>query len=278
MTAGTKKWSYMAGVWILALTAALAGAQSTPQAGYQVISLVDPGQIDGTVKWSGPIPNIPKLPITKDPSTCDPDSKKTRDLERLLISSDHGVANSVVYLKNITRGKAMDLPAARRMIDQKTCRYEPHISLVPANGDVQMKSSDPILHTLQMFGAASYNLPFPFQNQYIARTMHKAGVVEVKCNAGHVWMNAEILVVQHPYYSVTDDQGEFHLTGVPAGEYEIEVWHEGWKIVREEAVLDVGSQVETHRPIYSEPKTWLKKVKVDAGQTAHVNFSISEEE
>lgn len=278
MKAGTKKWPYMAVVCGLVLTGALAGAQSAPQAGYQVITVDNPGQIDGTVKWSGPVPNIPKLAITKDQSTCDPDSKKTRDLERLLISSDRGVANSVVYLKNITRGKAMDLPLARRMLDQKTCRYVPHISLVPLNADMQMMSSDPILHTLQMFGAASYNLPFPFQNQYISRTMHKTGVVEIKCNAGHVWMNAEVLIVQHPYYAVTDEQGEFHLTGVPAGEYEIEVWHEGWKIVREETVLDVGAQVETHRPIYSEPKTWAKKVKVDPGQTAQVNFSISEEE
>lgn len=278
MKAGTSKSPYMAAFCILALIAALAAAQPAPQAGYQVITVDNPGQIDGTVKWAGPIPNIPKLAISKDPSTCDPDAKKTRDLERLLISSDRGVANSVVYLKNITRGKAMDLPAARRTLDQKTCRYVPHIFLVPLNGDMQMMSSDPVLHTLQMFGAASYNLPFPFQNQSIARSMHKAGVVEIKCNAGHVWMNAEVLVVQHPYYAVTDDQGQYHLTGVPAGDYELEVWHEGWKIVREEAVLDVGAQVETHRPVYSEPQTWSKKVKIDAGQTAHVNFSISEEE
>ena len=52
--------------------------------------------------------------ISKDPQVCDPESLKTRDLERLIIGTQHGVANTVVYLKNITSGKAMDLPEPRR--------------------------------------------------------------------------------------------------------------------------------------------------------------------
>jgi hypothetical protein len=86
-----------------------------------------------------------------------------------------------------------------------------------------------------------------------------------------------MLVVQHPYYAVTDYKGEYHLTGVPPGDYELELWHEGWKIVREETVLDVAAQTEVRRPIYSEPKTWTKKVKVAGGQSTHLNFTISEE-
>ncbi len=269
----SKKWQYVALACLLFLSPSVLRAQS----GYQVITVDNPGTIDGMVMWSGPVPLISKLMVTKDHAVCDPDSKKTRDLERLIISSDHGVANSVVYLKNISRGKAMDLPEVRRTLDQRTCRYVPHILLVPAEGNIQVMSSDPVLHTLQMFGAASYNLPFPFQNQFVSRTMHKPGVVDIKCNAGHVWMNAEMLVVQHPYYAITDDKGEYHLTGVPPGDYELEVWHEGWKIAREEPVIDVAAQVEVRRPIYSEPKTWSKKVKVTGGQSTHVNFSISEE-
>jgi hypothetical protein len=105
--------------------------------------------------------------------------------------------------------------------------------------------------------------------------MRRNGVVDLKCNAGHVWMNAEMLVVKHPYYVVTDEHGFFKLTDVPAGEYEIEAWHEGWGIVREETVLDVAAQVQVRRPIYSDPKTWAKKVTVRAGETSRVEFAIS---
>src|ERR1700758_1053178 len=111
------------------------------QSEYRVVSLSNPGTIKGTVTWSGPIPRPVALSITKDPQICDPESLKTRDLERLIIGPQHGVANTVVYLKDITSGKPMDLPETRRFLDQRHCRYEPHILLVPQNAVLQMKSS-----------------------------------------------------------------------------------------------------------------------------------------
>jgi hypothetical protein len=252
------------------------GASSaSAQSDYTAIKVDDGGTITGTVKWSGPTPKAPKLPITKDASVCDPESHKVRDLERLEIGSDGGVANTVVFLKNITKGKAMDLPEARGHLDQKNCRYVPHIMLVPQGGNLEAKSSDPVLHTVHMTGAASNNIPFPMQNQVIPVNLPRNGVVELKCNAGHVWMNAEILIVNHPYYAVTDAHGSFKLTDVPPGEYEIEAWHEGWQNMSEESVLDVAAQVRVKRPVYSPPQTWAKKVKVKPGETAEVNFAIS---
>jgi hypothetical protein len=64
-----------------------AGAQSD----YTAITVDNDGTITGTVKWVGPVPKIPKLPVTKNPELCDPDSLKVRDLERLEIDSDEGV-------------------------------------------------------------------------------------------------------------------------------------------------------------------------------------------
>lgn len=246
------------------------------QDAYVATTVSDPGKIEGTVKWTGPVPKIPKLPITKNADVCDPDNTKTRDLERLEIGPDGGVENTVVYLKNISSGKPMDIPDQRFHLDQKNCRYIPHIMLVPVGTALQIKSSDPILHTVHMSGAAANNIPFPFQGQYLAATMRQPGVVNLKCNAGHVWMNAEVLVVKNPYVAVTDAHGNFKINDVPPGEYEIEAWHEGWRIVSEESVLDVSSQVEVKRPIYSSPETWDKKVTVKGGTESTVDFALSE--
>ena len=257
---------------LLVCTAAVAAAQS----GYQSITVSDGGTITGTVKWSGPVPKIPTLAINKDPEICDPQAQKKRDLERLLVSSNGGVANTVVFLKDITKGKAMDLPEGRQFLNQKTCRYEPHLMLVPDNGTVQLKSSDPVLHTVHMSGMADYNLPFPFANQTVSRTMNREGLVDLRCNAGHTWMNAEMLVVSHPYYSVTDEDGNFKLTDVPPGDYEIEAWHEGWKVTGQGALYDVMTQVRVQRPIFSDPIEWTKKVSVPAKGTVEVKFTISD--
>ncbi len=260
---------------VIFLSMLVCAGSVSAQSDYTVMKVEDGGTITGTVKWMGAIPKALKLPITKDSHVCDPESHKSRDLERLLIDSDGGVANTVVFLKDITKGKPMDLPEMRQHLDQNHCRYVPHIMLVPQGASLEVKSSDPVLHTVHMTGAASNNIPFPLQNQIIPINLPRAGVVELKCNAGHVWMNAEILIVKHPYYSVTDEHGFFKLTDVPAGEYEIEAWHEGWQNLSEETVLDVAAQVKVRRPVYSGPETWAKKVNVKPGQTTEINFAIS---
>lgn len=262
--------------FLIVLVLVLASVRGAAQSSYQTISVKDGGTITGTVKWTGAVPKLPSLVLNKDPGICDPQGQKKRDLERLVISTNGGVANTVVFLKDITRGKAMDLPEERQFLNQKTCRYEPHVLLVPDNGTLHLKSSDPILHTVHMTGASDYNLPFPFANQTVSRTMNREGTVDLRCNAGHVWMNAEMLVVPHPYYAVTDEDGNFKLTNVPPGEYEIEAWHEGWKVTGQGSVYDVMTQMRVQRPVFSDPMEWTKKVTVPANDTVDVKFVISE--
>jgi hypothetical protein len=245
------------------------------QSDYKVIAVTDGGTIAGTVKWSGPVPRGLDFPITKDPQICDPDSKKTADLERLVIGQDGGVANTVVYLKNITSGKALELPEQRRHLDQKHCRYIPHILLVPQNGTLDMLSSDATLHTIHMDGAATFNLPFPFPDRPTSRTMQTPGLVNLRCNGGHVWMNAEMFVVTHPYYAVTDESGHFEFTDVPRGTYQIVAWHEGWSLLGKEHAYDVLTERSVERPMFSEPKSWEKSVTVSGNQVSTVNFTIS---
>lgn len=244
------------------------------QSDYRVIAVNDGGTISGEVKWSGPVPHELEFPVTKDPQICEADGKKTVSLERLIIGPQGGVANTIVYLKDITAGKALDLPEQRRHLDQKHCRYIPHILLVPEKADLQMKSSDATLHTIHMDGAASFNLPFPFTNQTVSRTMSTPGLVNLHCNGGHVWMNAEMMVVPHPYYAVTDESGRFEFTSVPPGTYQIVAWHEGWGLAGKEQAYDVLTERTVQRPVFTEPKTWEKSVTVIANQPSSVNFMI----
>ena len=267
-------------VTVRALAATLSlgfGTAAIAQGSYKVASIKDAGSIIGTVKWSGPVPKALTFPVTKDSDICDPESIKKIDLERLIVGPQGGVENTVVFLKDIHSGKAMDIPQSRRSLDQKRCRYEPHVLLVPRGTDMQMQSSDATLHTVHMEGAATYNLPFPFANQVISRSMQNAGLVTLKCNGGHVWMNAEVFVIDHPYYAVTDESGRFELSSVPPGEYEIVAWHEGWHIIGHQASFDVLTQRKVDRPLFTGPRTWEKSVTVSANANASVDFTLAEE-
>ncbi|HVO60421.1 MAG TPA: carboxypeptidase-like regulatory domain-containing protein [Terriglobales bacterium] len=261
---------------IIAVLSLLLCGTTLAQSQYEIVKVNDGGSIAGSVKWSGPQPRSLTFPITKDPQVCDPESRKQVSLDRLVIGPDGGVANTVVFLRDISKGKAMDLPEPRRFLDQKHCRYEPHILLVPQNSNLQMKSSDATLHTVHMEGAATYNLPFPFPNNVISRPMPNAGLATLRCNGGHVWMNAEMFVAQHPYYAVTDESGRFELTDVPAGDYELVAWHEGWNLARKEASHDVLTQRTVERPVFSQPRTWERHVRVSARETSQVSFVLSE--
>ena len=256
----------------IAFTAALCAAQP----GYQVVSVVDGGTIKVKVKWQGPLPHLVPSEINKEPQICDPQGQKRRDLERLLVAQDGGIANTVIFLRDITRGKAMDFAPARQFLNQKNCRYEPHILLVPVGGNLQVKSSDPTLHTVHMSGASDYNLPFTMKDQVINRSMTRAGVVDLRCNAGHVWMNSEMIVASHPYYAVTDENGNFEISQVPPGSYEIVAWHEGWRVVGESPMYDVMTQLRVKRPVFSDPVIWSKHVNVPPHDTVDVNFTLAE--
>lgn len=162
-----------------------ASAVAFAQSDYKVITVTNGGTISGSIKWSGPAPHAPSFPINKDPLTCDPDSVKTRDLERLIVGPQGGVANTIVYLKNITSGRALDLPEQRGHLNQKQCRYIPQILLVPQNAILSMSSSDATLHIIHMTGAATFNLPFPFTDRVITRAMSTPGLVHLHCDGGH---------------------------------------------------------------------------------------------
>jgi hypothetical protein len=259
----------------LSLAFFLAAAAAFGQGSYQAVTVTDGGTISGNVQWSGSVPHAIVLPITKDPEICDPDSKKSVDMERLIVGPQGGVANTVVYLKNIASGKALELPEPRQHLDQKRCRYVPHILLVAQGGTLNMVSSDATLHTVHMDGAANFNLAFPFPDRVSSRVITTPGVSHLRCNGGHVWMNAELMVVSHPYYAVTDENGHFEFTDVPPGAYQIVAWHEGWSLLGKEQAYDVLTARSVQRPVFSEPKTWEKSVTVTGSQTSTVNFVIS---
>ena len=62
-------------------------------------------------------------------------------------------------------------------------------------------------------------------------------MVKFKCDV-HSWMTSYAGVLEHPFYSVTGEDGAFSLKNLPAGEYEVVAWHE--KYGEQSAKVKVG--------------------------------------
>jgi plastocyanin len=181
------------------------------------------GSVSGQVKFAGAAPAPEKFDVTKDQEVCG-QSKTKPDL---IVGSGGGIANAVVVVK-ATKGKPLTVPAEPVTFDQKGCEYHPHVLAFPAGSTVRVLNPDGVLHNVHVMGKANpeANKAMPkFKKQEDWKIEKAEWPIAVKCDA-HPWMHAYWLSMDQPYYAVTDADGNFKITDLPAGEYEVEVWHE----------------------------------------------------
>jgi plastocyanin len=190
---------------------------------YEGAPVTGGGSISGTVKYAGTAPAPEKFDVTKDNEVCG--QQKTKP--DLLVSAGGGIANVVVVVK-ATKGKPLTVPTDPVTFDQKGCDYAPHVLAFPAGSTVRVLNSDGILHNVHVMGKENpeANRAMPkFQKQVDWKVEKAEWPIAVKCDA-HPWMHAYWMSMDQPYYAVTDADGNFKIADLPAGDYEVEVWHE----------------------------------------------------
>jgi hypothetical protein len=186
------------------------------------------GTIEGTIRLAGPAPATAPRPIAKDASVCGREAAS----EAVLVGKAGALGNVVVSVTDAHVAGA-PAPVAGASLDQRQCRYLPHVQALTVGTPLSVMNNDAILHNVHgnqaRAGAPAltvFNVAMPIKGQKLPVPMSKPGLVRLQCDAGHSWMNAWIYVFDHPYYAVTDDAGAFVITGVPAGEHVVELWHE----------------------------------------------------
>jgi plastocyanin len=196
-----------------------------PTAGqYEATTVTDGGGISGTITLTGALPKLPPHKTDKDPQVC---GTTPRNSEKLLVGKSGGVKNAVIMVMDVKRGKAMPAAAQNAEIDQKKCEYTPHVQVMALNTEISLKNSDPVLHNIQFFKGddSLFNIAQPVQGQVTKHLIDKAGPLYVEC-AVHGWMQGQVVVVDNPYYAVTDENGKFSIADLPPGKYQVKIWHE----------------------------------------------------
>lgn len=151
---------------------------------------------------------------------------------------DH--SNAVIY---IASAPGQFAPQNSPRVNQTGLSFQPHVLPVVVGTTVRFQNSDDVLHNVFTPSATGdhFNLGSWPKGQSKPYTFTKLGKVELLCNV-HQEMNAYILVLQNPFFSVTDKEGNFRIENVPAGTYTLKVWHEQGSGPAQTITVGAGSQ------------------------------------
>ncbi|MFH1527649.1 MAG: carboxypeptidase regulatory-like domain-containing protein [Bacteroidota bacterium] len=146
--------------------------------------------------------------------------------------------NAVVYIEKI-EGKKFDPPKEHQILDQKNLTFVPHVLPVLTGTTVDFQNSDDVLHNVFSPDdcAEKFNLGSWPKGEKRSHTFDEPGCLSVVlCNV-HPEMEGYVVVVETPYYAVTDEEGNYTINNVPDGEYTLKIWHE--RLKGEEQVVTI---------------------------------------
>lgn len=209
------------------------------------------GQISGKVEFKGKAPKADVIKMNSD-AVCSAAHKEKVTSDDFVVNDNHTLRNIFVYVtEGIKKESIPPVPTSPVDFDQVGCMYKPSVLGIRAGQTLHILNGDGTMHNVHAMPKSNtgFNVGMATKGNTKDRKFDHAEMgIHIKCDV-HPWMNAYINVMDHPYFAVTDNKGNYKIDGLPAGEYTVQTWHHNPK---------VGSKTQ--------------KVTVKDGGTAIANF------
>ena len=141
---------------------------------------------------------------------------------KVVIEGQAKASNVVVYLEGVAG--SFQAPMKRPEMNHLNLAFQPPVLPILKGTVVNFPNSDPVFHSA--FSTSPSN-PFELgvygEGSEKSLKFVKPGEVEIFCHI-HPYMHAFILVLENPYFTLTDGNGKYTLSGVPKGTYIIKAW------------------------------------------------------
>lgn len=189
------------------------------------------GTVTGTIKFTDPPPKMKEIDTSADPACAAMHAGKPLVNEALVLGEGQTMGNILVRIVKGLPEKDYPAPAEPVVMDQAGCRFEPRIAAVMTGQTLRVLNPDGIMHNVNGIPKANrpFNRAMPKNITELDLTFDKTeDAFMMRCDI-HPWMRGYVAVVDHPFFDVTEKDGVFKIEGLPAGEYEIEAWHERLK-------------------------------------------------
>jgi len=189
------------------------------------------------VKLEGTPPEARVIRMGSDP-LCMPEGPSTSEV--VVVGPGNGLQNVFVYVKDGLGDRKFPTPSTPVELDQKGCKYVPHVFGAQVGQPVKIVNSDPTLHNVHALPKdnTEFNFGQPLKGMETTRMFDKPEImVRFKCDV-HGWMGAWGGIVAHPFFAVTKPDGSFEIKGLPAGTFTIETWHEQFGLQTQTVTVD----------------------------------------
>lgn len=153
---------------------------------------------------------------------------------------------AVVYLDGVTSKSG---PPVTRQVLQEDLEFVPSLLPIQVGTKVEFPNRDQTYHSIFSYSPAKrFDLGRyrPEESPIPSEVFDKPGLVTLRCDI-HEHMRGLILVLSTPHFVVTDAEGRFRLTGLPAGRYVLKAW--------------IDSKTTHEKP-----------VELKNGETLHISF------
>jgi plastocyanin len=188
------------------------------------------GDLKITFKLKGDAPKLANVNVTTDKQFCG--NKDILD-ERLIVNEKNkGIKNVVVYIYTGRRGTDLpkQTPQKRTLnLANKACIFEPHVLITQTGDTIEVTNPDEVGHNtnLAFFNNEAQNFTIPAgQSKEVKLEEADPAVIPVACNI-HPWMLAHVLVVDHPFAGISNEDGVLEIKGIPVGKDVVfRAWHE----------------------------------------------------
>lgn len=203
------------------------------KAGGETVAASGFGAFKGRVLLTGSASPMPPLveqgANIKDGDVC---AAQPVPNQKLVVGPGNGVANVFIYMVKAPKGgkdQAAHEPTETPVFDQKGCVFVPHAMVCRVGKPIVVTSSDSVPHNVNARpkrGSAFNAIVAQGQQKEFSYSTGELEPVEVVCDF-HTWMRAYQLPLEHPYGTLTGEDGSFEISDLPVGEHEFRIWHEG---------------------------------------------------
>ncbi len=205
------------------------GNASTAQSANTQIDPATAGAVSGTIHFNGDAPKPIVIDMAQDPACSE--ATKTPNTTEQYVVRDGRLANVFVYVQD-GLGNRIYMPSKTPVVlDQKGCRYVPHVIGAMVGQPVEFRNSDRTMHNVHIVppdlqNSVGFDISQPPMAGTEQHVFRAAGLmIPVRCN-NHPWMEAFLNVVKNPFFAVSDANGTFEIQGLPPGSYTLVAVHE----------------------------------------------------